>query len=152
MTRKTIDGPTVTIERTFKAPVEKVWAMWTTREGLEKWYWPAPMIAKVVHLDVRVGGTFEIAAVNFAATSRGFYTEVLVNQRLGMIAIVDFIPGVDVYDRSDTVELHPVDTGTRMVFTCTQMHSPQWMDLALRGWTGAFEKLAAALHESESSR
>lgn len=35
--------PTATIERTFRAPVERVWAMWTTKEGLEAWYWPAPL-------------------------------------------------------------------------------------------------------------
>jgi hypothetical protein len=49
MTRKTIDGPTLNMERLFKAPIEKVWSMWTTKESLEKWYWPAPLVAKVLH-------------------------------------------------------------------------------------------------------
>ena len=46
---------TVTIERTFQASIDKVWAMWTTASGLEKWYWPAPLTAKVIALDLRDG-------------------------------------------------------------------------------------------------
>jgi uncharacterized protein YndB with AHSA1/START domain len=150
MTRNTIDGPTLHIERLFKAPIEKVWAMWTTKEGLEKWYWPAPLAAKVLHLDVRVGGSFEIAAVGLTATSRGTFTEVLVNQRLGMLAIIDFLPGLEAYDRADTVELQAVKGGTKMVFTCTRMHAPEWTERAIQGWQGAFEKLAKALHEDDT--
>ena len=26
------------LERTFEAPVEEVWALWTTKDGVESWW------------------------------------------------------------------------------------------------------------------
>ena len=51
---------TVVIERTFKAPIEKVWAMWTTRRRGWRMVVAEPMVAKVLRLDLRVGGGYEI--------------------------------------------------------------------------------------------
>ena len=50
-----------TIERTLNAPADAVWRMWTTREGLESWWGRKASASSVRHLDVRVGGRFEIA-------------------------------------------------------------------------------------------
>ncbi len=138
-------APTATIERTFRAPVERVWAMWTTKEGLEAWYWPPPLVAKVIHLDVRPGGSYEIAAVGLPHTSRGVYTEVVQNRRLGSRAMIDFVPDTAPYERIDLVEFHTVPGGTRMVYTFTRMHSETWQELATKGWNGSLDKLARAL-------
>jgi uncharacterized protein YndB with AHSA1/START domain len=143
-TRRTY-APLISLERTFKAPVSKVWRMWTTKEGLEKWYWPEPLVAKVLHLNVRVGGGYEIAAVNLPHTSRGEYTEVKPNKRLGIIAFVDFIEGVEPYDRIDSVEFYKVPAGTRMVVTSTQMHDAKWNRLAQAGFSSSLDKLKKAL-------
>src|SRR5215212_7942364 len=51
----------ITIERTFRAPQEEVWAMWTTREGLESWWGPERFASTVRVLELRVGGRLEIA-------------------------------------------------------------------------------------------
>jgi uncharacterized protein YndB with AHSA1/START domain len=32
--------PRITIERTYLARIEDVWALWTTKEGLESWWGP----------------------------------------------------------------------------------------------------------------
>jgi uncharacterized protein YndB with AHSA1/START domain len=138
-------APTATIERMFRAPVERVWAMWTTKEGLEAWYWPPPLVAKVIHLDVRTGGRYEIAAVGLPHTSRGVYTEVVQNRRLASRAMIDFVPDTAPYERTDVVEFHAVGDGTRMVFTFSRMHSDMWQELATKGWNGSLDKLAAAL-------
>jgi uncharacterized protein YndB with AHSA1/START domain len=50
----------VTFERTFRAGIEKVWKMWTTKEALAKWWGPEGFAAEVRRLDVRPGGGFEI--------------------------------------------------------------------------------------------
>ena len=36
------DGPrrTITIERSYSATVEAVWALWTTERGIESWWGP----------------------------------------------------------------------------------------------------------------
>ena len=31
---------TITIERTYQAAIEDVWALWTTKEGIESWWGP----------------------------------------------------------------------------------------------------------------
>jgi len=54
------DKKTFTIERMLKASPEKVWMMWTTREGLERWWGPEGFNVEVLHIDVRVGGHFEL--------------------------------------------------------------------------------------------
>ena len=46
----------VVIERTFDAPVELIWRMWTDPELFRTWYGPAGATIPVAHMDVRVGG------------------------------------------------------------------------------------------------
>jgi hypothetical protein len=52
------DGPrrTITIERSYSATVEAVWALWTTERGIESWWGPDGFSVTVKHLDLRVGG------------------------------------------------------------------------------------------------
>lgn len=137
--------PSFTVERTFRAPIDKVWKMWTTKEGLEKWYWPEPLVARVRKLDFRVGGTWEIAAEGLDHTSRGTFTQIVPNQRIGMVVPIDFIPGVEGYDRADTIEFQEVPGGTKMIFTATRMHSDEWQMLANGGWGSSMDKLARVL-------
>lgn len=49
-------GNHLKIERTFHAPIDLIWAMWTEAEHFANWY--GPMGAKIPHaeMDVRVGG------------------------------------------------------------------------------------------------
>ena len=51
----------VQIERTFDAPIDLIWAMWTEPEHFANWY--GPMGAKIprADMDVRVGGRRHIA-------------------------------------------------------------------------------------------
>lgn len=48
----------LTIERVIRAPRQAVWHAWTDADSLEKWWVPAPTIARVERLDVRPGGAF----------------------------------------------------------------------------------------------
>ena len=46
----------VVIERTYRASIEDVWALWTTKEGFESWWGPQGFRSEVHELDARVGG------------------------------------------------------------------------------------------------
>ncbi|MEM1250508.1 MAG: SRPBCC domain-containing protein [Acidobacteriota bacterium] len=46
----------VLIERTFDAPLEVVWRLWTDPEHFKAWYGPAGARVPVAEMDVRVGG------------------------------------------------------------------------------------------------
>ena len=51
------DAPNwVKIERTFDAPIEDVWAMWTDADKFKSWYGPMGMTVPTAQMDVSVGG------------------------------------------------------------------------------------------------
>jgi uncharacterized protein YndB with AHSA1/START domain len=158
--QKAVDSKQFIIDRTLKAPTEKVWKMWTTKEGLEKWWGPEGFTSVVQHLDVRVGGHFEIvmtaivpeiiehlkaAGVGESSVAKGDYTGVEPNRRLAYTNAVDFVPGVAPYVTTTVVEMSAIPGGgTRLVVTNDVMHDEQWTVMATMGWTqqiGKLEKL-----------
>ena len=46
----------IVIERTYKARIDDVWDLWTTKEGFESWWGPEGFRVEVQELDARVGG------------------------------------------------------------------------------------------------
>ncbi len=51
----------VQIQRTFEAPVDLIWAMWTEPEYFANWYGPIGAAIPKAEMDVRVGGRRHIA-------------------------------------------------------------------------------------------
>lgn len=148
------------IDRALKAPVDKVWRMWTTKQGLEKWWGPEGFTSTVLHLDVRVGGRFEIemtavlpeivahleaAGMGKTSTAKGDYTEIDLNRRLVYTNAVDFVPGVPPYTSTTLVELSASNGGTRLLITNDVMHDEQWTLMATMGWTQQIDKLEKLL-------
>ena len=54
-----LDGDTIRFERVYDASIEDVWALWTTKEGLEEWFAPEGMRFEVSILELWVGGAFD---------------------------------------------------------------------------------------------
>lgn len=50
----------VQIERTFDAPIDLIWAMWTEAEHFSHWYGPNGAQIPSAEMDVQVGGTRRI--------------------------------------------------------------------------------------------
>jgi uncharacterized protein YndB with AHSA1/START domain len=148
------------IDRNLKSSIDKVWKMWTTKEGLEKWWGPEGFTSTVLHLDVRAGGRFEIemtammpeiiahleaAGMGRSSIAKGDYTAIDVNRRLVYTNAVDFVPGVPPYTSTTVVEMSATSSGgTRLIVTNDVMHDEQWTAMATMGWTqqiGKLEKL-----------
>src|SRR5688572_16978462 len=53
----------INVERDFNAPVDKVWAAWTQKEILDKWWAPKPWKAETKEMDFREGGHWLYAMV-----------------------------------------------------------------------------------------
>lgn len=53
MTGTTFD---VRVERTFDAPIERVWAAWTEPDDLRRWWGPSGFTCPRADVDLRVGG------------------------------------------------------------------------------------------------
>lgn len=68
--------PRITIERTYKASVEDVWDLWTTKEGIESWWGPDGFTTEVLQLDLRAGGELRYAMTATAPAQIEFMKKV----------------------------------------------------------------------------
>ena len=122
----------IRFERVYDAPVGDLWALWTTKEGLEEWFAPEGCRVEVPALDVRVGGAFDhvmtavgddavayMASVGRSRTTRvhGQFVEVVRHERLHIRLTMDFLPGVAPYPYDIVVEFHAEGERVRMVVT-----------------------------------
>lgn len=153
---------TITLERTYQASIEDVWALWTTRDGIESWWGPEGFSVTVERLDLRPGGQLHYAMTAVAApqvefmTAAGMpltseltitYTEVTAPVRLAYTNHVDFIPGHGAYDVGTLVELYPSRDLVRMALTIDAMHDEEWTRRAAMGWESELGKLDRLLTE-----
>jgi uncharacterized protein YndB with AHSA1/START domain len=147
----------VVIERTFDAPVEQVWQMWTVPEHFQAWYGPAGATIPEARIDVRVGGIRSICMEvqtpggPMQMWFTGEHREVVENERLVYTEMISDEDGKPVSPESMglpdghpvtevRVELDTVDGRTRMVMTHVGVpaDSP-----GAAGWNMAFDKLTA---------
>lgn len=153
---------TVRLERTYEASPTEVWEMWTTVEGIEAWWGPDGFGVEVHELDLRPGGKMTYSMKAIADEMKAFmeaqdmpavtkheicFTEVVPHRRLTYTNPVDFIPGVETYDVGTRLELEPHEGGTRLVLTLDAMHSDEWTERAVAGWSQELDKLTRALKE-----
>jgi uncharacterized protein YndB with AHSA1/START domain len=147
----------ITMERTFQAPIEDIWDLWTTKDGIESWWGPNGFTVKVHKLDLRPGGElhYDMIAVGaqeiefmksmgmpVAQPARLVFREIVPHRRLEYLHLADFIPGVEPYDVTHIVELHRVGDSVRMVLTFDRMHEAIWTERATQGWEMELGKLA----------
>jgi uncharacterized protein YndB with AHSA1/START domain len=152
----------VTLERTFRAPLEDVWELWTTKAGIESWWGPDGFRVEVHTLELRPGGklVYDMIAVTPenveflkkagmppTHAAHATYTEVTPMTRLAYLHAADFIPGVEPYDVQTLIELFLEKDSVRMVLSFDAMHDPYWTNMATQGWKselGKLERLLAA--------
>ena len=156
------DGPrrTTTIERTYKASLDDVWGLWTTKEGIESWWAPDGFSVEVRSFDARTGGAVvyamtatDPAQVEFVKSAglpltteaRFVYAEVVAKRRLVLTHRIDFVPGVPPYEVSTAVDFHASGQDVRVVVTLSAMHDDAWTQRAAMGWESQLGKLAKAL-------
>jgi uncharacterized protein YndB with AHSA1/START domain len=138
----------VVIERSFEAPVDLIWRMWTDPEHFRQWFGPDGATIPVAKLDVRPGGS-RLVCMEVQSPSglmqmwfTGEFREVVENRRLVYTESVSDEEGNALAHETTeiTVELEAVGDHTRMVMTHAGIpaDSP-----GAAGWTMAFAKLAA---------
>jgi uncharacterized protein YndB with AHSA1/START domain len=150
----------ITLERTWQATLEEVWALWTTRDGIEAWWGPEGFRVEVRSIDLRPGGRLRYAMIASAPETIAFmkregmptvqevhltYTEVAPQRRLAWLHCVDFVPGMTPYDVASEVELHPAPGGVRLVLVLDAMHDETWTGRAVAGWEMELGKLGRLL-------
>lgn len=148
----------VVIERSFDAPAELLWQMWTDPEHFAAWYGPTGATIPVAKLDVRVGGRRLVCMAMQTPDGlmemwfTGEFREIVENERLvyteamgdedGNVKTPAEVGMPDEHPTTTeiTVELSEVDGRTTMVMTHQGVpaDSP-----GAAGWNMAFDKLAA---------
>lgn len=148
------------MERTYVATVEEVWALLTTKSGIESWWGPEGFAVKVTSLDLRSGGDLvyqmtavapeqvafmERAGLPLTTVCKVTYTEVSPARRLAYKTLADFVPGVAPYDVATVVDLKETADGVKLVITFDSMHDDVWTERARRGNESQLRKLDALL-------
>ena len=152
----------IVIERTYRARVEDLWALWTTKEGFESWWGPEGFRVDVHVIEPRVGGTlrYDMIAADAAsiaamkqmgrATSHpasGKFTEIRPHRRLTIAQIVDFVPGVAPYESTISVDFVGGGESVRMVITVAPMHDGPLTQMTVMGLSSQLKKLSARFRE-----
>jgi uncharacterized protein YndB with AHSA1/START domain len=139
--------PAVVIERSFDAPIELIWKMWTDPEHFKAWYGPEGASIPVANMDVRVGGQRLICM--HAQTPNGamqmwfsgVYRDVVENRLLVYTEAMSDEHGNATSDITEVrVELEDLGDRTRMVMTHLGIPADS---AGATGWTMAFTKLEA---------
>jgi uncharacterized protein YndB with AHSA1/START domain len=150
----------VTIERTFDAPVDLIWQMWTDPEHFAAWYGPAGATVPVARMDVRVGG-MRLVCMEMTTPKgsmqmwfTGAYREVIENRRLVYTESMsnqngDIVAPSDVgmpagHPTTTEVRVELEDLGGRTKLVMTHVGEPSDSPAAA-GWAMAMDKLATHL-------
>jgi uncharacterized protein YndB with AHSA1/START domain len=146
----------VVIERLYRAPVEKLWALWTTKAGFESWWGPEGFRVEVHALEPREGGALDydmiadspeaIAGMKALGQppshgTRGTYAEFRPHERLTLVHVIDFIQGVEPYENLIEVDFSPAGDQARMVVTIHPHLDPHWTRMSVEGFTSQLSKL-----------
>jgi uncharacterized protein YndB with AHSA1/START domain len=151
-------GDAVVLERSFDAPVDLIWQMWTDPEHFKAWYGPDGATIPVAKMDVRVGGTrlvcMEMQSPNgpMQMWFTGDYRQIVENERLvytesmadedGNVLAPSAMGMPEGHPTTTeiTVEFQEVNGRTKMVMTHAGIPSDS---PGATGWIMAFDKLAA---------
>ncbi|WP_091737274.1 SRPBCC family protein [Phenylobacterium immobile] len=146
----------VVVERTYQAPADDLWALWTTKAGFESWWGPEGFRVEVHVLEAREGGALDydmiadapeaIAAMEsmnqpLSHGTHGVYTVFEPTARLSLMHIIDFIPGVAPYDSIIDVAFIPAGDETHMVVTLHPHLDPHWTKMSIEGFNSQLAKL-----------
>jgi uncharacterized protein YndB with AHSA1/START domain len=151
------------VSRTFDAPVELAWKLWTDPEQVKTWWGPKDYTSPTCELDLREGGKYLFCMRSSGAEgsqdfySTGTFTRIVPMERLeftqsfadengNMIAAADFgMP--DMPDEVRTVVTFKDAGGGKTEMTITQYDQPddEMFNYAVTGWNESFDKMAEGL-------
>jgi uncharacterized protein YndB with AHSA1/START domain len=151
---------TYTLEHTYNADPPAVWRLWTTPDGIARWWAPDGFAVEVTTLDLQPGGALvysmtatgaeqiefmRSAGLPLTTESRKTFTEVVEPSRLAYTSLVDFVPGVDPDEFLTVVDLHAVAEGVHVVMTVEALHDDVSTERLLAVRRNELENLAAAV-------
>ena len=146
----------VIIERTYRAPLEDLWALWTTKAGFESWWGPDGFRVEVHALDARPGGALvydmiadapeAIAAMQrmgmpLSHGTRGQFAQLEPHARLRLVHVIDFVPGSGPYETAIDVAFRAAGAHATMVVTIHPHPTAHWSKMSEEGFRSQLTKL-----------
>lgn len=159
------ERPKIVVERTYRARVEDIWALWTTKDGFESWWGPVGFRADVHEIEPREGGALRYDMVAdtpemieamkqmgepASHPTRARFSEFRPHERLAVTSVIDFLPGVAAYDSTMVVDFIPKGDAVKMIVTLGPMHNETFTGMQLEGFTSQLTKLDDRFGGSEN--
>ncbi len=139
-----LNNRTLTLERTFDAPIELVWEAWTQPEHIAQWWGPKGMKTEVVEHNFKVGGAWKYTmkmpdGSDFIAD--GIYLEIVELQKIRTSA--NFKPMTEGVELQILLEKNEDKTNfTFHVVHPTEEYCKQQEAMGFyNGWGSTFERL-----------
>jgi uncharacterized protein YndB with AHSA1/START domain len=141
-----ISKRTLTIKRTFDAPVDLVWEAWTKPEHIIHWWGPKGMTTKVVEHNFTVGGKWHYTMAmpdGSEFVSFGMYSVIVEPEKI--FSSANFIPMTEGVEIQAFFE--KAGDKTNFTFNCihaTEEYARQQEKMGFyNGWGSTFERLAS---------
>ena len=141
---------TVTIKRTFNAPIQLVWEAWTKPEHISQWWSPKGMVTKIIEHSFKIGGKWKYAmpmpgGKEFIA--EGEYIAIVEFEKI--ISLASFKP------MTEGVEIQSLfkKNENKTQFTFNVVHPTEEYKIQqekmgiLNGWGSVFNRLEEFLKE-----
>ena len=148
MTLAKIENLTVTVRKTVKAPVEKVFKAWTEPNQMVKWFGCDKVANVQISQDFRVGGDYRIVGENCEGGGEvavyGTYEEIVQNKKVVYTWNNESIE-FPAQDTVVSVEFVARGDSTEILLEHTKFASENAKLGHNQGWTQSLEKFASYL-------
>mgnify|MGYP002382465270 FL=1 len=139
---------TLTIVRTFDAPRELIFKVWSQPEHVVRWWGPKGFTTPACQMDVRPGGSYRTVIRSPEGKEhvmRGNYREVVPPERLVMSFAWEDGEGRPGHETLVEVAFEDIEGRTRLTFKHGVFETAAACESHLQGWTAFMESLAAYL-------
>ncbi|HKJ79218.1 MAG TPA: SRPBCC domain-containing protein [Prolixibacteraceae bacterium] len=143
-----MDNRTITLKRTFNAPIKLVWEAWTKSEHIAQWWSPKGITTKVIEHNFKVGGKWKYSmpmpnGQEFIA--EGEYLEIVEFEKI--VSAANFRP------MTEGVEIQAMFSadGNKTDFTFNVVHPTETYKIQqekmgiMNGWGSVFDRLSELL-------
>jgi uncharacterized protein YndB with AHSA1/START domain len=131
---------TLVVRRVIRAPAERLFDAWTTPAHLLAWWGPAGVKCVGAEVDLRVGGTYELA--NALPDGRTLVIRGTFERIERPVLLVYSWQIADEQVSRVTVEFRADGPQTEVIVTHDRIHSRAHRDDHERGWAGCLDGLA----------
>lgn len=145
MTKTDLDNRTLSLNRTFNAPLQVVWEAWTNPEHIAQW-WARGMKVDILEHDFRVGGNWKFGMK--MPNGQDFISEgtyLLIEEMSKIYSTADFKPmTVDIEIRAEFEAAGDQTNFHFSVVHVSEAYKQQQEEMGfMKGWGGVFDKLAS---------